>query len=387
MKSFDCVLVGGGLQNGLCALSILAARPEARLALVERGLRLGGDHTWSFHAGDIPADVAHVVAPLVIASWDAYDVAFPGLTRTIEERYATTTGDALDAVLRARLAGADAALHLGRSATAIAPGHVTLDSGVELRAPLVIDARGPEPARPTEGVGWQKFVGLELELAEPSPFVRPMLMDATVEQLDGFRFLYVLPYTPHHVLVEDTVYSDNPALDDEAFAARVLTYARERGLVVKSVRRRERGVLAIPWRQGLDAGDAIDVSADGTLIRGGYRGGWFHPTTGYSFPPASRLAACVAATPPDQLRDAVTALARQHRRQAGFARLLNRLLFTRFAPGDRRNVLERFHKLPAATIRRFYSLESTTADRARILCGRPPRGMTLRRHVAAPEAT
>jgi lycopene beta-cyclase len=387
MKDVDYILVGGGLQNGLCALALLAARPGVRIALVERGARLGGDHTWSFHAGDLPDAIRAAVAPLVVAAWDSYDVAFPQLSRTVEERYATTTGEALDVVLRQRLADAGAVLHLGRTANVVAPGQVVLDTGDELRAPVVIDARGPAPARPTDGVGWQKFVGLELELSEPSPFVRPMLMDATVKQIDGFRFLYVLPFTPHRVLVEDTVYSDSPALDDDALAARALTYARDHGLVVRSIRRRERGVLAIPWRPTVDVAAPVDVATGGTLVRGGYGGGWFHPTTGYSFPAAARLAACVATHTPGELPDAVLALARRHRRQAGFARLLNRMLFTRFAPASRRNVLERFHKLPAETIRRFYSLDSTTADRARILCGRPPRGMTLRRVSAATEAT
>ena len=36
--------------------------------------------------------------------------------------------------------------------------------------------------------------------------------DATVEQLDGFRFLYTLPFGPDQLLVEDTRYSDGPAL-------------------------------------------------------------------------------------------------------------------------------------------------------------------------------
>jgi lycopene beta-cyclase len=385
MSEHDVVLVGGGLQNGLCALAMLAARPTMRIALVERGVRLGGEHTWSFHAGDVPDAMRDIVAPLVVASWDGYDVAFPGLTRTIDEPYATTTGEQLDTVLRARLADAGAAVLLGRSAAEIAPGRIRLDDGDELRAPLVVDARGPAPAATADGVGWQKFVGLELELAGPSPFTRPMLMDATVEQLGGFRFLYVLPLSPQRVLVEDTVYADDPALDDEAFAARALAYARAHGCDIAAVRRRERGVLAIPWRA--DEPVPLDVGRDGVLVRGGYAGGWFHPTTGYSFPAAVRLAAFVASRPAGVVADELPALWRRHRRQAGFARLLNRLLFRNFAPEDRRNVLERFHKLPPSTIRRFYCLESTTADRARILCGRPPRGMTVRRTQAAPEVS
>ena len=49
-------------------------------------------------------------------------------------------------------------------------------------------------------------------------------------------------------------------------------------------------------------------------------------------------------------------------------------------PDDQRwHVLERFYRLPEATIRRFYALELTAMDRARIVIGRPPRGLSLRR--------
>jgi lycopene beta-cyclase len=110
----------------------------------------------------------------------------------------------------------------------------------------------------------------------------------------------------------------------------------------------------------------------------GYGGGWFHPTTGYSFPMAARFAGVVAREKPEHLRLALRSLARSHGRQLRFATLLNRLLFGAFVPEDRRNVLERFYQLPEASIRRFYALTTSAGDRARIVCGRPPRGFSLR---------
>jgi lycopene beta-cyclase len=47
-------------------------------------------------------------------------------------------------------------------------------------------------------------------------------------------------------------------------------------------------------------------------------------------------------------------------------------------PDDaRRNVLERFYRLPEGTIRRFYAMALTRADRVRLVCGRPPRGFSV----------
>ena len=54
------------------------------------------------------------------------------------------------------------------------------------------------------------------------------------------------------------------------------------------------------------------------------------------------------------------------------------MLFRWFAPADRYRVLERFYRMPEDTVRRFYSLELTAMDRARILFGRPPRGLSMR---------
>jgi lycopene beta-cyclase len=118
-------------------------------------------------------------------------------------------------------------------------------------------------------------------------------------------------------------------------------------------------------------------------LHGGYQGGWFHPTTGYSFPLAVRLAATIASTPIDALGEQVSALAAREAQQQRYAALLNRMLFQGFAPEQRYHVLERFYRLPAATVRRFYALTLTAGDRARILCGRPPQGLSLHGFLSA----
>jgi lycopene beta-cyclase len=48
------------------------------------------------------------------------------------------------------------------------------------------------------------------------------------------------------------------------------------------------------------------------------------------------------------------------------------MLFDAADPPQRYRVLERFYRLPAPLIARFYAGKSTAFDRARILTGRPP---------------
>ena len=52
-----------------------------------------------------------------------------------------------------------------------------------------------------------------------------MVMDASVEQLDGYRFVYLLPFGPRDVFVEDTYYSDSPEVDQPLLQSRIAAYA------------------------------------------------------------------------------------------------------------------------------------------------------------------
>ena len=88
MSEFDYILVGGGLQNGLIAAAIRERQSAARIALIERGDRLGGNHTWCFHRTDVDDGARDWLEPFVSHRWPGYRVLFPHRTRTIDEEYA-----------------------------------------------------------------------------------------------------------------------------------------------------------------------------------------------------------------------------------------------------------------------------------------------------------
>jgi lycopene beta-cyclase len=367
---FDLILVGGGLQNCLIALAVLERRPRSRIAMIEKAERICGNHTWSFHSSDVTAAAAALVDPLVATRWPGYDVAFPAFTRSLGSAYATITSERLRTVVEARLAStAGSVLLTGRTAAGIEASSVTLDDGTMLSADLVVDARGPSCTPARELGGYQKFAGLELLLAEPSPHRRPMLMDARIPQTDGFRFFYVLPFDSRRVLVEDTYFSDTPDLDTRACEPGILEYARSSGMRVEGIVRRESGVLPMPTKM-------VPSPRAGSPLLGGYAGGWFHPATAYSFPVALRLALHVARSA-ELFGAAWQRLVTEHRTQFRFATWLNRLLFGAFHPETRFGAFERFYRSDEATIARFYALETTRADRVQMLCGRPPRGLAL----------
>lgn len=362
----DVVLVGGGLANGLIALRLRAVRPELKIVILERDARLGGQHTWSHFATDVSPAIAAWLAPLIAHRWDGYEVRFPGHARSLTTPYASITSDRFHEVVAAAVG--DGVL-CGQAVQAIGDDRVTHGAGDTIEAPCVIDGRGPAPS-PHLVLGWQKFLGQELELAAPHGLTRPTVMDATVDQLDGYRFLYTLPLSPTRLLVEDTRYSDGEALDRAALAADIAAYAVSQGWRIKALVREEVGVLPIALAGDIDAHWRAAATA-----QVGLRAALFHPVTGYSLPDAARLADEIANLPvltTATVRACVEARSKQRWAQRAYYRLLNRMLFRAAEPGRRYGVLERFYRLSQGLVERFYAGRITLADKARILIGKPP---------------
>jgi lycopene cyclase len=115
---------------------------------------------------------------------------------------------------------------------------------------------------------------------------RPIVMDAKVAQIDGYRFVYCLPFDEDHVFVEDTYYSDTPTLNPEALRGRITEYASRRGWVVSDIGHEETGCLPVAMGGHFDRFWATG----GQGARAGLRAGLFHPLTGYALPDAVRTA-------------------------------------------------------------------------------------------------
>jgi lycopene beta-cyclase len=369
---FDLVLVGGGLQSGLIALSTLAHIPGARIALVERNEKLGGDNVWGLHAADVPETARAFVDPLIVSRWDGYDVQFPTHTRSIMGPFAAITSHRFAERVSETLGRAPGCqVLLGRTADHIGAQTVILEDGRVLHATLVVDARGPSlETTPQVPCGFQKCVALELDLESDHGLSRPILMDATVPQHGGLRFFQVLPLGPARLLVTDTCLSRSAALDRDASRLSVLRYASRFGPVT-AIAREQSGVVPMPWKSA-----APEPGRSPLVV--GFRGGFLHPTTGSSLPAAVRLAQHIGTRPAHAVFDRdFERLCRAHGAQFRFALRLNRLLFHGFAPHDMWRVFERFYRLPDSVVHRFHAMAMTHADRARLIVGRPPKGIKL----------
>lgn len=380
MKSADphLIIAGGGLAGCLAALALAERRPDLEFLLVEEGDRFGGNHIWSFFDADVADADRWLIEPLVGHRWADHEVRFPKRVRTLGFGYNSVRSADLD--LRMRSVLAPQRYRLGTRIAEVGAGHVALANGERIEAPAVIDARGAGPA-PKLDLAWQKFVGLVCRFESGHGALRPIIMDARVEQDDGYRFVYSLPFTANDLLVEDTYYSNSSILDVPLVRCRVDSHLRRQGLEPTEIVSQEAGVLPI-----LLGGRLEDMwSGSGPPVaRLGLRGGFFHPTTGYSLPDAVRNAALLAGQS-EMSSAALHALYRRRSetlwRQRRFYQRLNRMLFRAAEPKQRYRVLEHFYRLPEPLIARFYAGRLTALDKVRILTGRPP--VPVRRAMTA----
>ncbi|NLR72961.1 lycopene beta-cyclase CrtY [Novosphingobium sp. ERN07] len=373
VRHCDIVILGGGLAGGLVALALKQAQPGLSLLLVEQGDTLGGHHVWSFFGTDIGKAGRDLLDGMIVAAWPEYTVRFPRHERCLRTSYYSITSARFDRVVRASL-GSDAIM-TGVRALACSATNATLSDGTRVEAGAVIDARGLRNVNDLTG-GWQKFVGRRFRLQAPHGLNAPIVKDATVEQIDGYRFVYCLPFAPDEIFVEDTYYADGPALDVNAIRARIDAYVAQQGWIVTEVLDEEQGIL--PVVAGGDFG-AFWRASGSNVARAGVRAGLFHAVTSYSLPDAVRYALALASQADlggEALARFSEAWAQRHWQESAYYRTLSALLFAGAEPHLRYRVLERFYGLDHRLIERFYAGRTTTLDKFRILAGKPPLPVT-----------
>lgn len=376
----DVIIVGGGLAGGLIALALQRHAPECRFVVIEAGRTLGGHHRWSWFETDIRPGARSLMAGFQLNGWDeGYDITFPRLGRTLPTAYRSLASAEFHRALMAELPAE--CVMLETKAASLDAGGVTLGDGTRLAAKRVIDCRPFKTSKHLAG-GWQVFLGQQFRCETPHGLTRPVIMDASVDQLAphgngaAYRFVYVLPLSPTDVFIEDTYYADQPKMDAEVLKGRVAEYAHRHGWKGEVVDQ-EAGILPV-----ISGGDFAAATAEVTIpsvALAGARGGFSHPLTSYTLPFAVDNALAIAhliAKRPDLTGSELAAFcarrAKRHWRATAYYRMLSRMLFEAAEPAKRVVVFEHFYALRGALVERFYAGRSTWPDRLRILTGKPP---------------
>jgi lycopene beta-cyclase len=344
------IIIGGGLWGGLLASALIQKNPSQEFRLYEEKDQFGGNHTWSFHETDVTPEGMKLLRPFIRKTWDEHQVIFPGLKRTLKGKYHSISSQLFDEKLRKTIP--TERLITGRK--------ISLQEAAN-EGSTVIDARGF--FRQGE-CGYQKFIGLEVKTDGPHGLLNPILMDATVDQIDGFRFIYCLPYSPEKLLIEDTRYSQNSSLDHFRIKENIHEYARLKGWKIAEILREESGSLPIPYRYQepeIDH-DVINLS------------GIFHDTTGYSLPDAVRLVLKISESDlsHSKLQNIVHNYRNVRERDRKFFRFLNRLMFFASDDKSRYRMLEFFYKSSPSLMQKFYRGEMSSLDKTKFFVGVPP---------------
>ena len=377
MKS-DLIIVGAGLSGLMAAWRSLDVNPDLRVLIIENHDRIAGDHTWSFNQTDILEHLQEWIKPFIAYQWDSYDVKFPKRERTLDITYCTGNSETLRKCVQPHTESGRLQVRLNTNVTAMTANSVTLEGGEILTAKCALDARGFVQSDDVS-LGYQKFVGHVIRTKQPHGIERPIIMDATVPQLGGYRFVYCLPFSETEMLVEDTYYTDGAELRTQEVDARIKDYIRDNlGIKDYDVTRREKGVL--PITLAVNEAYGTDVSKETTgPVQLGMRGGYYHAATGYSLLEAVKSANVICEMIEQNSPDFAPALLHEmayhrvdHYHEEKFLRLLNRMLFRAAKPEQRYKVLQRFYGLDEGLIERFYRNRISKKDKLRILSGKPP---------------
>lgn len=366
-QKVDILIIGAGLSGLSLAYSYLKRQPQLSILILEADKEWRGDRTWSFHENDI--ENHQFWKEFIDFEWIGYDVYFSH-QRTMNTRYFSIHSSSFFRKMQSHLKDF---IELGVTIANINSNSAIATDGKLYQADFIFDTR-PRWNIPLDHLeqkkwGFQKFVGLEVELNEDHGLQRPVLMDARVEQMDGYRFFYLLPYSAQKLLVEETFYSEGASLAPEERVPFIKDYIAKRGWTIKRIIRREEGVLPIPT-----SSDRI-FETHRRHFQIGAGAGFYHPVTGYSLSWAFKVADHLSLTKKTtqiDLNSTMKALHSLHKKTERFYIVLNRLLFWGSTTQNRRNIFERFYRLPGPTIDRFYAGKSSLGDRLRLLIGRPP---------------
>ena len=326
--------------------------------------------TLSCHASDLSPLTRELLTGFWRQEWPCYMVHFPDHSKVIPLSYLTLDEKKLAESL---LKGGENQEFLAASEVVSLEGSVvSLKSGRQLRGAQIIDTTAQEMVY--SHMGFQKFFGLELVFEEPHGLKFPIVMDARVEQTDGFRFFYALPYSERRLLLEDTYLSASPHLNQKIAQQAIEAYAESFDIPYKVVDH-EQGVLPVPYRRR-------KRSSNTSALCLGAQAGLFNPATGYSFAAASQILDAINADFAKRRESGVFFVETLNVKKSLEHRTLlyyiyNFFLFECFRPRDAFHCFDYFYNHSLGYVRRFYGLRFRVLDLCKLFVQPPPKRIRL----------
>ena len=355
------LIAGGGLAGSLAALAMARHRPDVPLLIVEERETFGGEGLRIFSKAELGDDGAALIDPLAIDRWPGFYVAFPGFSRKLKGDMAGFGPEDVHRAMTQALK--PASYRLGTRVVAVREDALVLDGGETIKAEGAIDARGAT-SMSTLDLLYEARLERDYRFGAPHRVDRPVLIDATVDQIGGLRFFECVPLSEERLLVADVCVSERAQPDAQA-PARVSAYVKARGWARPRARADRTASRPLPmggdfaafWRQ-----------SGARAAKLGLRGGFVHPVTGRTIGDAADMALLLAQQRDfsgGALHDLFEAEARQMWKQREFLRNVTAALAAA-PPEDRRALVERLHRLDPGTLQRLQADRLGLLDRWRV---------------------
>ena len=369
---YEFVILGAGCSGLSLCYYLLERGVDAPILILDRKRTFEDDRTWCFW--DVESTPFSQLASKEWRSWEFISPGRSVVQITNRYPYKCVTGrDFYKHVLTRLAESQNVTLRLGEEVNCCTEenGQVRVEtpSGI-LRARQVFDGRGLSPGSLTfqearRRATWvpQKFVGLRVRANRPvfDP-ERCTLMDFSVDQSRGLRFVYVLPMGEREALVENVYLSEAPISQAE--------HRAEIGAYLDSLHGLSRNKYEVfgEERGYIPMTDYAFPRRLGERIHNiGMLGGETRPSTGYTFVRIQRHCRALAAAivsggePPERI----------HLRRLDLLDSLF-LRFLRERPGECPEVYRRmFAGVPPDALVRFLTERSTPLDEARIIRALP----------------
>ena len=179
--------------------------------------------------------------------------AFPNRVRTLAGPYHSCRSSLLDEAVRGRLRPDQ--YRLGARIAAVDRAGIILEGGERIDAAAVIDARGAGGNSTRSISAGRNSSASNIGSPRRTASTRPIVMDATVDQGDGYRFVYCLPFAratgcSSRTLIMRPIRASMPRCCD----GRIGAYAEAQGWQVAGGRKREEsGLLPVAMGGDFDA--------------------------------------------------------------------------------------------------------------------------------------
>ena len=370
------MIVGAGCSGLSLAVQLVrAGLGERRLTILDRRTNFGRDRTWCFwnaHAHPFESAVSH--------SWGRWEVRAGERSVTRQSDglvYQHMPGDRFYEAALAELADHPSVeLRLGSDVHGVdehADRAVVTTGAGPLEAGMVFDSRPSRDGLPTASSGTDRtdvhlqqhfrgyFVRTEGEPFDPG---LATLMDFGDSQPRGIHFIYVLPFSGDHALVETTYFTPD-TFGEEVYEEDLRDYLDTRiGSGRWEILERERGV--IPMSTG-----EYETRPGRRWCRIGLAAGLARPSTGYAFLAIQRFSEALARRLAGTRHPENVRLPEARPARTLFLDRVYLSYLARFPERAPEIMLQLFEATPADVLVRFLSETGTVADDLRVMRGMP----------------